>query len=85
MENSDGSTSLAAIWTAKREVKRQLDDLYKEPSLSEDPPVAQFWKSFFSACMDEEGVEEEGLRPLEVLLKEMGGWPVGPCVNGKPL
>lgn len=76
IDDSYGDTSWASIYLAKEEVKRQVDELLREPALPDDPPVVLLLKNFFTTCTDEDSFEAAGIEPLRNLLEELGGWPV---------
>ncbi|KAK7793461.1 hypothetical protein R5R35_011644 [Gryllus longicercus] len=54
----------------------QLKDILEERENPSDPTPVAASKRFYSACMDTETVEEEGLDLLNIILDQLGGWPI---------
>ena len=54
----------------------QLRHILEEEPKEEESRVFTMARNVYKACMDLEKIEEVGLDPLKMMLKEMGGWPV---------
>ena len=48
----------------------------EEEIKADDPKPFKMAKSVFQSCMDRRTIEENGLEPLKVILRKMGGWPL---------
>ncbi|XP_072019291.1 neprilysin-1-like isoform X1 [Amphiura filiformis] len=52
-------------------------DLLEEPvTTSSEPDVFRKARHFYTACMNEETIDERGVDPLRTLMSRFGGWPV---------
>jgi len=74
-------TSMFSILGDKLDV--QVRGLLEGEIKPNDPKPFQMAKSVFQSCMDKETIEANGLEPLKMILKKMGGWPLleGPAWN----
>jgi len=74
-------TSMFSILGDKLDV--QVRGLLEGEIKPNDPKPFQMAKSVFQSCMDKETIEANGLEPLKLILKKMGGWPLleGPAWN----
>lgn len=57
-------------------VQHQLRDILNEPLQVDDSKSMRLVKNFNVACLNEQAIEERGLKPLIEMLDEFGGWPV---------
>ena len=48
----------------------------EESQNSDDFESYELARTHFRSCMDEDKLEEKGVEPLKLKLKEIGGWPV---------
>ncbi|XP_024940321.1 uncharacterized protein LOC107267301 [Cephus cinctus] len=61
--------------TAKSNDKR-IRAILEEPEEDTDIAPVKAAKQFYRSCMNLEALEEMGLKPLEIILEENGGWPM---------
>lgn len=57
-------------------VQKQLQTILNESSQPDEPKAFRLAKQFNAACMNSEEVRLRGIKPLESMLEELGGWPV---------
>ena len=48
----------------------------EEKKSQSDPRPFQLVKRLYDSCMNTDLLEERGLRPLQDLIRKLGGWPV---------
>ena len=72
----DDQSSRSQFAIIDDELEEQLRDILEANDTSDDSIVFKQAKDQYMACMDLDKLEEIGLEPLKLILKELGGWPV---------
>ncbi|CAL7951565.1 unnamed protein product [Xylocopa violacea] len=72
----DDKTSVNTFSVISDELQNQLRTSIEEKSQSDEPTPFRLVKNLYKACMNKTVIEEQGLKPLLDILKNLGGWPV---------
>uniref|UniRef100_A0A1B0DA99 Peptidase M13 N-terminal domain-containing protein n=1 Tax=Phlebotomus papatasi TaxID=29031 RepID=A0A1B0DA99_PHLPP len=72
----DEKVSVNTFSTIGDRLQEQLRTLVSEESSENEAKPFRLAKDFFKACMNKTLIEERGLKPLEVIVDALGGWPV---------
>ncbi|KAF2888363.1 hypothetical protein ILUMI_17810, partial [Ignelater luminosus] len=57
-------------------VEEQLRTILEEPVKRYEPKPFVLLKKLYNVCLNTEAIEQEGLKTANLLLREIGGWPV---------
>lgn len=66
--------SLEAL--VSKEVEEQTTKMLQKPVEYNEPKAFQALKKFFRSCLDEVGIEKEGVDTIKKVLNRLGGWPI---------
>ncbi|CAG5102248.1 Similar to Nep2: Neprilysin-2 (Drosophila melanogaster) [Cotesia congregata] len=72
----DDKVSVNTFSIISDQVFEQLRESIEDPHLAEMAHPFRLVKTLYNSCMNKTGIEEQGLTPLLIIIKKLGGWPV---------
>ncbi|KAL7644945.1 UNVERIFIED_CONTAM: hypothetical protein RMT77_004762 [Armadillidium vulgare] len=69
-------TSVTTFSIVQDELREKMRLLLEEKIKDSDTPATIMAKNLYASCMDTDGIEANGLKPIMSILKQLGGWPV---------
>ncbi|XP_074110520.1 M13 family metallopeptidase neprilysin 2 isoform X2 [Cotesia typhae] len=72
----DDKVSVNTFSIISDKVFEQLRESIEDPHLAEMAHPFRLVKTLYNSCMNKTGIEEQGLTPLLIIIKKLGGWPV---------
>lgn len=71
----DDRTSRSQFSVIDDELDIQLRDILEQNATEDESSVFRMSRDTYQACMDEDRLEEIGLKPLLDTIETFGGWP----------
>ncbi|CAH1183162.1 unnamed protein product [Phaedon cochleariae] len=72
----DDKSSVTSFSIISDMLQEQLRSMIEEPIHAGEPKPFQLTKKLYRACMNKTMIEKDGLDTINVILKDLGGWPV---------
>lgn len=72
----DDKSSVTSFSIISDLLQEQLRTMIEEPVQPNEPKPFQLTKKLYRACMNKTLIEQEGLRTIHQILKDLGSWPV---------
>ncbi|XP_076260621.1 neprilysin-2-like [Rhynchophorus ferrugineus] len=60
----------------QEDIQLDIKKMLQEAPDNTDNPTFNLAKKFYKTCMNEKAIEQQGLRKIEKIFKEIGGWPI---------
>ncbi|CAL7934008.1 unnamed protein product [Xylocopa violacea] len=60
---------------------RRIKEILEEPDSPNDIPPVKMARRLYHSCMDVDAIEERGIKPIQEILDQTGGWPMAMPVN----
>ncbi|XP_065163092.1 neprilysin-2-like isoform X3 [Atheta coriaria] len=71
----DDKSSVTVFSTISDLLQEQLRTMIEEPIDPKEPKPFQLTKKMYKACMNKTAIEADGLKTINAIFKELGGWP----------
>ncbi|KAF5303211.1 hypothetical protein FQA39_LY10124 [Lamprigera yunnana] len=72
----DDKSSVTSFSVISDLLQEQLRTMIEEPIKPNEPKPFVLLKKIYKSCMNKTAIEEDGLKTIKSILKNLGGWPV---------
>lgn len=72
----EDETSVNVFSKIRDKVSHQLRTMIEEPIGKDESRIFRLTKMFFQSCMNKTAIEEDGLKTINEMIKNYGGWPI---------